>query len=75
MEIQQRYLRERAAAEYCAISHRTLQKLRRIQEGPRFLRPTGRRLVVYERADLDAWLQNGRQNLTTDAALATTINL
>ncbi len=69
MENTARYLRTRDAAKYCAVSRRTLEKLRLTDgDGPLFMRPTGRRLVIYERADLDDWLQRGRQNLAVDAA-------
>ena len=67
MEAPQRYLRTPDAADYCAISRRTLEKLRLTDgAGPIFMRPTGRRFVVYERADLDSWLKSGRQNLTNE---------
>lgn len=61
-----RFLRTVAAAGYCALSPRTLEKLRLTGGGPRFLRPPGRRFVVYDPADLDAWLTSGRRASTSD---------
>jgi predicted DNA-binding transcriptional regulator AlpA len=61
-----RYLRTREAASYCGVSPRTLEKLRLTGGGPRFCRPSGRRIVVYAQGDLDAWLKEGRRWSTSE---------
>ena len=60
------YLRTRDAAEYCGLAPKTLEKLRYSGGGPQYIRPAGRRFVVYERVDLDDWLQDGRRRTTQD---------
>lgn len=62
MEVTNRYLRTRDAATYCGLSHRTLEKLRLQDRGPRFIRLSEHRFVLYERTDLDAWLSTGLTN-------------
>ena len=62
------FFRTKPAAAYCGeLSPRTLEKLRCSGEGPRFLRPKGRRFVLYERSDLDDWLRSGRRSATTES--------
>jgi predicted DNA-binding transcriptional regulator AlpA len=61
-----RFLRTSAAAERCGLSPRTLEKLRLKGDGPPYIRPQGRRFVVYDPADLDAWLRAGRRFSTSD---------
>jgi excisionase family DNA binding protein len=48
------------AGEYLRISEKTLENLRAQGRGPAFCR-IGNRLVRYRRADLDSWLEAGRQ--------------
>ncbi len=48
-------LRAPEAASYLRIAVSTLAKLRCYGGGPRFAK-AGPRLVIYDRADLDAWL-------------------
>jgi hypothetical protein len=59
-----RWLSPREAAGYLRLSHHTLERFRRKKVGPRFFRVgPGRRRVVYDIADLDAWVlrQGGAQ--------------
>lgn len=62
------YIRTDAAAAYCGLSPRTLEKLRLVGDGPPYYRPPGRRFVVYDPADLDRWMRSGRRHSTSDAA-------
>jgi len=62
-----KFLRTPAAAIYCDLSTRTLEKLRLTGGGPPYSRPPGRRFVVYDLADLDAWMASGRRASTSDA--------
>jgi hypothetical protein len=50
-------MRSAEAASYLRIAPSTLAKLRCYGGGPRFAK-AGSRLVIYDRADLDEWLQN-----------------
>lgn len=61
---QRRMLRTAEAAEYCGSSASTFEKLRLYGGGPRFVK-IGRR-VVYDPADLDAWLAAHRRTSTSD---------
>lgn len=55
MEKSRRILRQSEAAEYLNLSPRTLENWRYRGGGPRFVR-LGRRLVVYQLEDLDAFI-------------------
>ncbi len=55
------------AATYTGLSPSTLNKLRVFGDGPVFLK-LGRR-VVYDTADLDAWLASKRRTSTSDNGL------
>lgn len=57
-------LRTPEAAEYCGSSASTFEKLRLYGGGPRYVK-IGRR-VVYDPADLDAWLAANRRRSTSD---------
>ena len=57
-----------AAATYTGLSASTLNKLRVFGGGPVFLK-LGRR-VVYDPADLDAWLAERRRRSTSDSGQA-----
>lgn len=59
-----RMLRTNEAAEYCGSSASTFEKLRLFGGGPRYVK-LGRR-VVYDQADLDAWLDANRRASTSD---------
>lgn len=65
-QIVRRMLRTPDAAEYCGSSSSTFEKLRLTGVGPRFVK-IGRR-VVYDPADLDAWLAENRRRSTSDQA-------
>jgi predicted DNA-binding transcriptional regulator AlpA len=60
-----RYMPTKAAARYTGLSISTLNKLRVIGDGPKFVK-CGRR-VVYEIADLDSWLASLKRNSTSSA--------
>lgn len=60
----QRMLQTRQAAEYCGLSASTFEKLRLSGGGPRYVK-LGRR-VVYDPADLDAWLAENRRRSTSE---------
>lgn len=57
-------LRTGDAAAYCGSSASTFEKLRLTGGGPRYVK-IGRR-VVYNPADLDAWLAAHRRRSTSD---------
>ena len=57
-------LRTPEAAAYCGSSASTFEKLRLYGGGPRFVK-LGRR-VVYDPADLDAWLEANLRTSTSD---------
>lgn len=61
---QRRMLRTDEAAAYCGSSASTFEKLRLFGGGPRYVK-LGRR-VVYDQADLDAWLDANRRASTSD---------
>ena len=48
-------MRTPEAAKYCSLSASTFEKLRMYEQGPRFRR-VGPKIIVYDRADLDAWI-------------------
>jgi len=61
----QRKLRAPEAAEYLGLSASTLAKMRLRGDGPPFLK-AGRRIVLYDRSDLEAWLDTRRRHSTSD---------
>ncbi len=63
MEASQR-MSTRVAADYVGLSARTLEKFRITGGGPLFLKPNRR--VVYDRDDLDSWLDGKRRRSTSD---------
>jgi predicted DNA-binding transcriptional regulator AlpA len=60
-----RRFRSRKAAEYLCVSDSTLAK-RRMRGDPPAYRKLGR-VVVYDQAELDAWLEMCRRTSTSDA--------
>ena len=62
------HLRTDQAASYCGCSASHLEKLRVSGGGPAYLKPSPR-FVVYDTADLDAWLQAGRRQSTSDSGV------
>ena len=67
MESRQRFLRTSEAATYLAVSRKTHETLRVRGGGPRYLRPPGRRLVLYAVEDLEAWATAGARASTADS--------
>jgi hypothetical protein len=61
-----RRLNVREAAEYTGLAVATLNKYRCSGAGPAFLRPGGARRVLYDVADLDAWLAASRHRSTSE---------
>ena len=60
-------LRAEQAAAYLGLSPSTLAKLRMSGDGPPYAK-AGPRIVVYDIADLDAWLAARRRRSTSEAA-------
>ncbi|MBB3747450.1 putative DNA-binding transcriptional regulator AlpA [Rhizobium sp. BK591] len=63
---QRRMLRTEDAATYTAVSASTLNKLRLTGGGPEYIKLG--KSVVYDPADLDAWLSSKRRRSTSVAA-------
>ncbi len=59
-----RRLRTAEAARYCGSTKSTFEKYRLTGEGPVFMKLG--RVVVYDLADLDAWLESKRRTSTSD---------
>jgi predicted DNA-binding transcriptional regulator AlpA len=66
--INRQMLRTPAAAQYLGIAPSTLEKLRVFGGGPRYAKLG--RSVVYDPADLDAWLAVRRRSSTSDQEAA-----
>lgn len=66
-----RYLRTRDAAEYLALSGRTLEKHRTYGTGPTYRKIGGR--VVYALDDLKAWADLGSKTSTSDPGKGTVL--
>ena len=64
-ELIRRILRTAAASEYVGLAKSTLEKLRVVGGGPRFLRLGGRAIGCDVR-DLDAWLDEQRADTESD---------
>ena len=60
-----RNLRAPAAADYLGLSDSTLAKMRLRGDGPTYSK-AGPRIVVYDVADLDAWLASRRRRSTSE---------
>lgn len=56
---EKRWLNTRRAAEYTGIPGNTLRWMRYVGVGPNFCKPRGR--VLYDVADLDAFMDSGRR--------------
>lgn len=61
-------LRAPQAASYIGLSASTLAKMRLRGDGPMYSK-AGPRIVIYDRADLDAWLLSQRRRSTSDTAI------
>lgn len=66
-----RYLRTRDAAQYLALSRRTLEKHRTFGTGPTYRKIGGR--VVYALDDLKAWADLGSRTSTSDPGKGTVL--
>ena len=62
-----RIARTPEAAEYVGLAPATLEKLRVVGGGPRFVR-LGGRAIGYDVRDLDAWLDAQRHQTTSDVS-------
>jgi predicted DNA-binding transcriptional regulator AlpA len=60
-----RKFRAPEAAAYLGIAESTLAKMRLRGDGPRFIK-AGKRIVLYDQADLEAWLDARRRLSTSD---------
>ncbi len=59
-------LRAPQAASYVGLSPSTLAKMRLRGDGPIYSK-AGPRVVIYEKADLDAWLDSHKRRSTSEA--------
>jgi hypothetical protein len=57
--------RHEAAAEYLGIAPPTLAKMRMRGDGPAYTR-AGKRLIIYQKIDLDGWLAENRYRSTSE---------
>ncbi|MGA8760158.1 MAG: helix-turn-helix domain-containing protein [Stellaceae bacterium] len=57
------------AAEYLGMGKSTLEKLRLTGDGPRYSK-IGRRIVIYDEVDLDAWVAARQRRSTSDPGQA-----
>ena len=64
-----RFLDTVQAAELTGLGKSTLNKLRTSGGGPRFIK-AGPRRVLYDPADLKAWLEGQKRRSTSDAGVA-----
>jgi len=63
------WMRPAVAAKYVGLTVSSLKTMRARDRGPRYRNPTGGRMVIYHRDDLDAWLN--RQTVdTSDSGVA-----
>ena len=69
---QKRNLRTGDAAQYLRLSVSTLAKMRLRGDGPVYSK-AGPRIVVYDMADLDAWLAGRRRRSTSDTGESPTL--
>ncbi|MEQ8508494.1 MAG: helix-turn-helix domain-containing protein [Rhodospirillaceae bacterium] len=58
-------LRAPEAAAYVGLSSSTLAKMRLRGDGPMYSK-AGPRIVIYDKADLDAWLNQRRRKSTSE---------
>lgn len=56
--MESKYLRTKEAAAYLGLSPRTLEHKRTDGDGPRFRRLGGKGAVIYDVADLIAWIES-----------------
>ena len=65
-DIAPRYLDTSQAALYLGISPKTLMRMRVTGDGPRYAK-AGRR-VIYDRLDLDGWVEERKRRFTAESA-------
>ncbi|TWA59254.1 hypothetical protein FBZ82_12615 [Azospirillum brasilense] len=63
-----RYLRSKAAAQYCGYAEASFRTYRVKGGGPRFIKRN--RIVLYDVADLDAWIGSERRGSTSETGAA-----
>lgn len=63
-QFDKQHLRTPAAATYLGLGRSTLEKKRLTGDGPPYAKAG--RIVVYARADLDAWLASRRRHSTSE---------
>jgi hypothetical protein len=63
-----RYYSREEAAEYCGLGLSTLNNLACAGQGPQYIKAFGR--VLYDVADLDAWLQSMKVDPSTRRSVA-----
>ena len=61
-------LRAPEAARYIGLSASTLAKMRLRGDGPMYSK-AGPRIVIYDKSDLDSWLDQRRRRSTSDPGL------
>jgi hypothetical protein len=62
-------MRTREAAAFLKLAESTLCKMRCYRGGPAYLK-AGARIVVYDQADLERWLDSRKRVSTSDAGAA-----
>ena len=70
MQTESRKLRAPEAAAYLGLSASTMAKMRMTGLGPPYSK-AGRRVVIYDRADLDGWLDARKRTSTSEPEPAT----
>lgn len=58
-------LRHNKAAAYLGLASATLAKMRMRGDGPEYIK-AGKRLIIYRKSDLDAWLDDNRHRATAE---------
>ena len=58
-------MRAGEAARYIGLSESTMAKLRCSGDGPSYYK-AGRRVVIYDKADIDAWLSSRKRQSTSE---------
>lgn len=61
-----RFVRRREAAQIIGCSERSLEDWSLTGDGPPEYRPPGRRVVLYDVAELEEWVRQGARRSTSD---------
>ena len=64
--MQTRFIRRREAAKLLGVSERSLEDWSLTGGGPPEYRPNNRRVVLYDVAELEAWVREGARRSTSD---------